>query len=63
MSMFFNEEYGYDFDFGYEEIYACAEVPIPPPKPNSYAAHPIGLGPFPLTPDQIENLKVLGKPM
>jgi len=63
MSMFFTKKYGYDFDFGYEEIYACAEVPIPPPRPNSYAAHPIGLGPFPLTPDQIENLKVLGKPM
>jgi len=41
ISMFFNEEYGYDFDFSYEEIYACAEVPIPP-KPNPYA------GPQPL---------------
>jgi hypothetical protein len=29
MSMFFNEDYGYDFDFKYESIYECAGIPVP----------------------------------
>ena len=29
MSMFFNDDYGYDFDFEYENIYKCAEIPVP----------------------------------
>lgn len=29
MSMFFNKDYGYDFDFAYERIYECAGIFIP----------------------------------
>ena len=36
LSIFFNKDYGYDFDYAYEKLYEMAEIPLPKREYNIF---------------------------